>query len=130
MSFQSQDIKSVCFQIGWDPAGDDVITLWRAPKACELVRAQLTMPNAVSGSTANYFAAHLLNSGSAGTATTVMSGTIGGTAGWSALTPVTFTSVEGTLAEGDIVALSYNEEGTSTIQSGIIQLDYVLGLGA
>lgn len=129
-NFGSQQIQSYGVIIGQDPAADDVLPIFRAPKNLEILAARAVAPNAVNGSTANYFAVNLINGGSAGTATTVMSGTIGGTAGWSALTPVSFTSLEGTMTEGDILNLNYNEEGSATIQGMLIQIDYVLGVGA
>lgn len=125
--FNSQNKHSVVAFIDNDPAADDVIALWVAPMACEILNAKVMVTNAVNGSTANYFDLALLNGGSAGTATTEIGGTIGGTGGWSALTPVSFTISSGELASGDVVVLKYNEEGTGTFVSMAVQLDYVLG---
>ncbi len=125
--FGSQNKHSVVAFVDFDPAADDVIPVFIAPLACELQSAKVMTTNAVNGSTANYFDLALLNGGAAGTATTEIGGTIGGTAGWAALTPVPFTLSDGTLAAGDIVTLKYNEEGTGTFASMLVQLDYVLG---
>lgn len=125
--FNSQNKHSVVAFIDNDPAADDAIALWVAPMACEILNAKVMVTNAVNGSTANYFDLALLNGGSAGTATTEIGGTIGGTGGWSALTPVSFTISDGELASGDVVVLKYNEEGTGTFVSMSVQLDYVLG---
>lgn len=128
--FGSQDKKSVVATFAYDPAADEVLPVWRAPAACEVVAAYATVPNDVAASTANYFTVALRNGGAAGTATTALAAAIGGTPGWTGLTPKTFTVSEGTLAAGDVVTASYDEEGTGTFTSLSIQLDYVLGVGA
>jgi len=125
--FSSQNKHSVVAFVDFDPAADDVIPVFIAPLACELQSVKVITTNAVAAHTANYFDLSLLNGGSAGTATTEIGGPIGGTAGWAALTPVPFTLSEGALAAGDIVTLKYNEEGTGTFASILVQLDYVLG---
>ena len=125
--FGSQNKHSVVAFVDFDPAADDVIPLWIAPLACELEGAKVIVTNAVNGSTANYFDLALLNGGAAGTATTQIGGTIGGTAGWTALAPVPFTISNGALAAGDVVTLKYNEEGSGTFASMLVQLDYVIG---
>jgi len=125
--FGSQNKKSITAFVDFDPAADDVIPVFIAPAACELEGAKVIVTNAVNGSTANYFDLALLNGGSAGTATTQIGGTIGGTAGWTALLPVAFTISDGTLAAGDVVTVKYNEEGTGTFASMLVQLDFVLG---
>jgi len=125
--FGSQNKHSVVAFVDFDPGADDVIPVFVAPLACEIESAKVIVTNVVNGSTANYFDLALLNGGSAGTATTQIGGTIGGTAGWTALLPVSFTVSEGALAAGDVVAVKYNEEGTGTFASMLVQLDYVLG---
>jgi hypothetical protein len=125
--FGSQNKHSVVASIDFDPGADDVIPVFIAPLACEIESAKVVVTNVVNGSTANYFDLALLNGGSAGTATTQIGGTIGGTAGWTALAPVAFTVSSGALAAGDIVTVKYNEEGTGTFASMIVQLDYVIG---
>lgn len=118
---------SVVAFMGHDPGADDVIPVWVAPLACEITAAKVIVTNAVNGSTANYFDLSLLNGGTAGTATTQIGGTIGGTAGWTALTPVPFTISNGTVAAGEIITIKYNEEGTGTFAAMAVQLDYVIG---
>lgn len=121
--------NSVVVGLDYDPAADDYIPLWRAPLACEVVGAYATVANDVNAHTANYFSLELVNGGTAGTATTAMAGTIGGSAGWSALTPVPFTVTSGKLAAGELVTLKYDEEGTGTFAVMAVQLDYVFGEG-
>lgn len=130
MSFGSQIKQSVVISLNYDPGADEDIPLWIAPAACEITAANATVVNDVNASTANYFDVALYNGGTAGTATTALAGTIGGTAGWSAQVPKAFTVSEGTLAAGQVVWARYNEEGTGTFTHMAIQLDYLLGIGA
>ena len=130
MAFGSQLERHVVAYMDHDPAADDVLPVFRAAKDCEILRAYAIVTNAVAASTDNYFALNLLNGGSAGTATTAISGTIGGTAGWTALLPVNFTVSQGTLTAGDVVTVNYDETGTGTFGSMVIQLDVVDGIGA
>lgn len=118
---------SVVAYIDNDPAADDVLPVWVAPQACEIVGAYATVANTVAANTANYFDLALLNGGTAGTATTALAGTIGGTAGWTGLTPTAFTVSNGTVTAGQVVTVKYNEEGTGTFAAMAIQLDYVIG---
>lgn len=120
---------SVVAYIDHDPAADDDLPVWVAPLACEIVSAKVVIANDVAANTANYFNLALINGGSAGTAATLLAGTIGGTAGWTGLTPVAFTISNGTVDAGQLVKLRYNEEGTGTFVAMTVQLDYVIGIG-
>lgn len=113
--------------IDHDPAADDYLPVWVAPLACEIVAAKVTVANDVAANTVNYFNLALYNGGTAGTATTAIAGTIGGTAGWTGLLPTAFTISNGTVTAGQLVTLHYNEEGTGTFSAMTVQLDYVLG---
>lgn len=121
--------NSVVASIDWDPAADDHIPLWVAPLACEITGAKVVVTNDVAAHTANYFDLALYNGGTAGTALTAVAGTIGGTAGWTGLSPTAFTISNGSVAAGELVKLHYNEEGTGTFASMVVQLDYVFGEG-
>ena len=125
--FGANTKHSVVAYIDNDPAADDFLPIWVAPLACEIVGANVMITNAVSGDTANYFDLALYNGGTAGTATTALAGTIGGTAGWSALVPNAFTISNGTVTAGQLVTLHYNETGTGTFGAMAVQLDYVIG---
>ena len=114
--------------LGHDPAADDDIAVWVPVQAAEIVSANWINTNAVNGSTANYFDVALYNGGTAGTALTAIAGTIGGTGGWTALTPVPFTILNGTVAAGEVVKVRYNEEGTGTFAHAILTLNYRLGV--
>lgn len=139
--FGGDNKKSAVIFMGWDPAADDDIPLWRAPQRVTITGASYVRANALAGGTTNYFDMALYNGGSAGTALGVIAGTIGGTAdaaggsggtptGYGALSTTAFTISDGDLESGDVVVLRYNEEGNATIQGGFVQLDYVTGIGA
>jgi len=113
----------VVVSLDYDPAADDDIAIWRAPFACEIRSAYATAANAVGASNSNYFDLALYNGDTAGTALTAIAGTIGGTAGWTALTPVAFTVSAGALTAGQLVKLRYNQEGTATFGQMTVQLD-------
>lgn len=126
--FGSQNNKILALYIDHDPAADDDLYVFKAPTQLEIVSASFACNNAVAASTANYFDLALFNGGTAGTATTAIAGTIGGTIGWSALTPVDFTVSNGTVTPGQIVFLRYNEEGTGTFTAGVLQINYREGI--
>lgn len=125
--FGGMNKKSVVCYIDHDPGADDDLPLWIAPDQCEITGAKVVIANDVNASTANYFNLALYNGGTAGTALTAVAGTIGGTAGWTGLTPVAFTVSNGTVTAGELVKLRYNEEGTGTFAAMTVQLDYVVG---
>lgn len=125
--FQGLDFKSVVVTLDYDPAADDVLPLWRAPAKTTIVGAYATVTNAVAASTADFFTLTLRNGGAAGTATTAISDTIGGTPGWTALTPKTFALSTDELAAGDLLQLVYDETGTGTFVALNVQLDVIFG---
>ena len=100
--------------IDTDFAADQVVPLFRAPIACELREAYAIMTDAVAAHADNHIALKLMNGGTAGTATTVISGTIGGVGGWTALLPVDFEVSTHKLTAGQVVVLNYDESGTVT----------------
>lgn len=122
--FGAYNLKTLVAAFDFDPAADDDIFVLKAPQQIEIVGASFTCNNAVAASTANYFDLALYNGGTAGTAVTAIGGTIGGTAGWSALTPKDFTISNGTVTANQIVYLRYNEEGTGTFGAGVLQINY------
>lgn len=127
--------KSYSVFLDYDPAADDDIPVWRAPHRVTIKAAYWTNTNAVAASTANYFSLQLLNGGTAFTGTDAISSAVGGTAasgtapGWAALTPTALTISDGDVEAGELVVLRYNEEGTGTFTAGLLQLDYVDGIG-
>lgn len=127
--FQSQVYFPVTLTLDYDPAADKTFPMWRAPAACEVKSAYATVIADVAASTADYFTAQLLNGGAAGTATTAISDAIGGTAGWTGLTPKAFTMTAAgkNLAAGDVVTVKYDETGTGTFTVMQVQLDVQYG---
>lgn len=110
--FVSDDnILSVCVRVA-DPTADAKIPLFRAPVKGRIRAAYAIseMDQAANGTV--LFSVNLLNGGAAGTATTVISGTVGGTGGWSKNVPVTVSVTTPALAAGDWVTLNYDETGT------------------
>lgn len=125
--FGANNTKTLTISFNYDPAADDDLYVFKAPQQIEIVSASFACNNAVAASTANYFDLALYNGGTAGTATTAIAGTIGGTVGWSALTPKDFTVSNGTVTANQVVYLRYNEEGTGTFTAGVLQINYLLG---
>lgn len=127
--FQDSVRFPVIVSISEDPAADQTYPVWRAPLAAEVRGAYATVVDDVASSTANYFTVQLLNGGAAGTATTTMTDAIGGTPGWTGLTPKTFalTAAQVQLAAGEVVTLKYDETGTGTFKQITVQLDVVYG---
>lgn len=130
--FGSENIRSLSFRIG-DPGADNKqIHLWRAPKACEILRAYIVVQNAQGAGSAGEFALH--NYGTAGTSVSgTVAGAKGGTASasrLSAATPAAYTLTEGTMAEGEWLVLDYQETGDWVEQQVTISIDYVAGVGA
>lgn len=129
-------VKSYSVFLGYDPAADDVIPVWRVPHRATIKSAYFTVANTVAASTANYFSLALLNGGTAGTGTDAISSTVGGTAasgtapGWVGLSPTALPITSGAVDEGELVVLQYDEEGTGTFTAGVLQIDYVDGIGS
>jgi hypothetical protein len=125
--FQSQVRFPVIASFDFDPAADDILPVFRAPADCTIKAAYVTLANDVAGSGTNYFSVTLQNGGAAGTATAALSAAAGGTAGWTGLTPVAFTLGTSTVDAGEVVTISYDEEGTGTFGAMTVQLDIVYG---
>lgn len=125
--FGSYNTETLIAYIDHDPAADDDLFIFKAPQQIEIVSASFTCNNAVAADANNYFDVALYNGGTAGTATTAIGGTVGGTVGWTALTPKDFTVSDGTVTANQIVYLRYNEHGTGTFSAGVLQINYRLG---
>ena len=127
--FQSEVRFPVIVTFDYDPGADEVLPVWRAPAACEIKSAYATVANDVAASTANDFARTLQNGGTAGTATTAIANAIGGTSGWTGLTPKAFTmtSAGKNVSSGEVITLKYDETGTGTSAVLQVQLDVLYG---
>lgn len=128
--FGSKNIKSVVASISGDQAAAGTFPVWKAPQAVEVVSAYIIPHAGLVAGTANFFSVLLRNAGSAGTATTAMAGTVGGTAqAWVIGVPVAATITDGTLAAGDVLQVVYAETGTVAVGFNV-QANYVDGIGA
>jgi hypothetical protein len=127
--FGYNNLFTLAIPLSHDPAADDDVVVFVAPQPLVITSASWTQSNAVAANTANYFNVALLNGGTAGTAVTAIGGTIGGTAGFSAVTPVPFTISNGTVTAGQVVYVRYNEEGTGTYGHAVLTVNYRLGNG-
>ena len=131
--FGSEHSEIVCAYIDHDPGATDVLPLFVATQDCEVRSARAIIVNNVNQTDAAYFTLALYNGGTAGTSTTALSGTIGGTAGtpgWTALKPETLAMVDGTVSSGEVVTLLYTEASTATFGAMLIELEIVDGVGA
>lgn len=123
-SYQTQILTAY---IDHDPAADDQLYIFKAPQKLEIVSASFACNNAVAADGTNYFSVQLKNAGTAFTGTANITDSVGGTAGWSALTPKDFTVSNGTVAANEVVYLNYDENGTGTFTAGVLQINYRLG---
>ena len=117
-----------------DPTADKVIPLLRVPTGhTYTVEEFYVVPDTAAAANAGtYWEASLQNGGTAGTGTTVISGTAGGTAGWTALTAQSATIVSGSgdLTAGQYLNLNYAETGTISPGNFTVMLEVVDGIGS
>jgi hypothetical protein len=117
-----------------DPAGDLKFPVLVAPadNSITIEKGWAFVSKTISASTANFVAFTLLNGGTAGTATTSIGGTGGGTAGMTAYVPsaITITGGSGRLTSGQVLMCNYDETGTVDPDAVSIVVEYVVGLGA
>lgn len=117
-----------------DPGASKRINLLRVPddhnytvERCDVVPD--TNEAAAAGT---YWQISLENGGTAGTAQTVISGTAGGTVGWTAQTPknVSITAGSGKLTAGQWLVANYAETGTPAPGRFTINLEIRDGIGS
>jgi hypothetical protein len=117
-----------------DPGADKNVPLFRVPdgETYTIEAAHACPDTTTAAATDNYYQVALMNGGTAGTGTTVISGTAGGTVGWTANTPkeLSITSGSGDLTEGQWAVAKYDEEGTVAPGRITISLTVVKGIGA
>ena len=117
-----------------DPEADAVIPLLRAPAdgGITIERAFGMFPVAVTASTANYVDLALINGGTAGAGTAIISDSVGGTAGWAVKTVKEFTVVAGSgkLTANQILYLDYAETGSVAPLCMAVVVEYVDGIGS
>jgi len=117
-----------------DPTADEKLVIMKAPSdhPITIEDAYVAIAGDVAGSTANYIQINLIDGGAAGTATTVMSGTAGGTAGWTdnVAKQMAITAGSGRLDASDYLVLNYDETGAVAPAMLTVMIEYVDGLGA
>ena len=118
-----------------DTAGDEKFPIFVAPSdhSVTIEKASFLMRGGVTANTANYLLLSLENGGTAGTATTNMGGTAGGTIGFSDNVPQTVTPAAGSgrLLAGQVLVVDWNEilTGPNTALGVSVTIEYVHGLG-
>jgi hypothetical protein len=117
-----------------DGAGDEKFPIFVAPSdhSITIEKATFVIPGGLSASTANFLQVSLENGGAAGTATTDLGGTAGGTVGWSDNVPLSFSPAAGSgqLTAGQVLVLDWAETGTIAPVGLAVTIEYVHGLGA
>lgn len=124
----------------FDPGQDTRINVLKVPTGhtYTIEAAEIMTDRTLSGATDTGVKAFLEDAGTAGTAQTVISGTVGGTdaggtfASWAAQTPkaLSINSGVGDLTEGHYLALRYDETGTIGNQVWTLMVRYVDGIGS
>jgi len=122
-----------------DFQGDKSMPIWRVPAEMtkiEILEAWCCTDTTKAASTANGCEVALLDGGSAGSGTALLTNTLGGTdaegtyPAWTAVTPQSWTMAEGTLDAGDYVVFKYAETGTDAPKNFVVSFVYVSGVGA
>lgn len=125
-------VASVCVL---DPGADLKFPVLVAPAdsgGITIEKAWAVISKTITASTANYVSVNLINGGTAGTATTNIGGTAGGTAGMVAYVPgaITITAGSGRLTAGQFLMANYDETGTVDPDAVSVIVEYVDGVGA
>jgi len=117
-----------------DPAASKRIPLLRVPDDHNytIEKCYVTPDTDQAAAAGTYWEISLENGGAAGTAQTVISGTAGGTVGWTANTPqeVTVTAGSGKLTAGQWLNASYAETGAPAPGRVTINLEVRDGIGS
>lgn len=117
-----------------DPGADKRIHLFRVPddENYTIERFDVVADTTVAADGTNYWQLSLENGGTAGTAQTVIGGTVGGTAGWTANTPKagTITAGSGKLTAGQWLVANYDENGTVAPGRFTISVELRRGIGS
>jgi hypothetical protein len=117
-----------------DPTADAVIPVLKAPSDHDITieAAYAVSVDGVAADATDIVSLNLVNAGTSGTATTSISGTAGGTAGWTAnvAQSMAVTAGSGVLSAGQYLGLNYNEGGTVAPLNFIVMIEYVDGIGA
>lgn len=116
-----------------DGAGDEKFPVFVAPSdhSITIEKATFIVPGGLSASTSAYLEVSLENGGTAGTATTDLGGTAGGTIGWTDNVPLSFSPAAGSgrLTAGQVLVLDWAETGSIAPTGLSVTIEYVHGLG-
>ena len=116
-----------------DGAGDEKFPIFVAPSdhTVTIEKATFIIPGGLAAGTAAYLSVSLENGGTAGTGTTDLGGTVGGTVGWSDNVPQSFLPAAGSgrLTEGQVLVVDWAETGGIAPKGLAVTIDYVHGLG-
>ena len=118
-----------------DGAGDEKFPVFVAPSdhSVTIEKVTFVIPTTIAASVLNHLELSLENGGTAGTATTDMGGTAGGTNGWTDNVPQSFEPAGGSgrLLAGEVLVVQWEETNTvGTIAGVCVTVEYVHGLGA
>ena len=118
-----------------DAGGDEKYPIFVAPSdhSVTIEKATFLMRGGVAGNTADFLELSLENGGTAGTATTNLGGTVGGTIGFTDNVPQSLTPAAGSgrLLAGEVLVIDWNEilNGPNTSLGVLVTIEYVHGLG-
>ena len=117
-----------------DPAGDLKFPVMVCPAdhTITIEKVWVSLSTTVAASVTNYIDFTILNGGTAGTATTNIGSTGGGTLGMVAYTPqaITITPGSGRLTAGQFLMCFYDENGAVAPGAVSVIVEYADGLGA
>lgn len=117
-----------------DGAGDEKFPVFVAPSDHSITVEKVTfvIPGGIAASVLNYLDLSCENGGTAGTGTTDLGGTAGGTNGWTDNVPQSFTPAGGSgrLVAGEVLVVDFAETGTIGPVGISVTVEYVHGLGA
>ena len=126
--------RKVASVVVLDPAGDLKFPIMVAPAdgSITVEKVWVSVSTTIAASVTNYVDLTVLNGGTAGTATTNIGGTGGGTLGMVAYTPqgIAITAGSGRLTAGQFLMINYDENGAVAPGAVSVVVEYVDGLGA
>ena len=117
-----------------DPGADEKFPIFVAPSdhSITVEKVSFVVTGGLAASVLHYVQLSCENGGVAGTATSDLGGTAGGTLGWTDMVPQSFAPAAGSgrLLAGQVLVLDYAETGTVAPAGISVTVEYVHGLGA
>jgi hypothetical protein len=135
--FNYGNVHTVVFNIT-DPAASVTLPFFTCPSRdtyVEILQAFVSCDTLLASGTTNGRQVNLVNMGTAGTATTVISSVAGSATGgtysaWVANTPRALTLTAGTVLASQYVGLQYAEAGTDAFKNLTVVVHYTVGKGS